>query len=307
MAEPEPISLDSLRNPSSLQNSGVLQPHPEHGRVIPVPSAAGSNGHGHGHAHAHGPAGTALSPTHAQGGVIMQLKGSSPTAGVPVGRHSPPVEAVRQPYTVGEGQVQTRQGASPYRDGDGAEGGGPGADAGASTDTLTLTDRDRGQDSEPAASESAGRARNHRRVPTSSDDVHLSSSRSRRLVSGYLFGSPTADGTAPLPASNGPLAGDIARPLLSTRPSTSTSVYGDPHDPNFDALDDRLNGLGDGEADLDTTAVQAENGGSERYMRKEEEYRFPSHRLKRRMKDESKIPLVIGGSEGGRAGCGLSR
>jgi hypothetical protein len=70
---------------------------------------------------------------------------------------------------------------------------------------------------------------------------------------------------------------------LSTPQSSSTSIYGDPSDPEYD---DRLNGLRDGEADLDETAVQAEGGGSEAYMRKEANYSFPSHRLKRKMKGE---------------------
>lgn len=57
--------------------------------------------------------------------------------------------------------------------------------------------------------------------------------------------------------------------------------------------DDALMGFQDGEADADerARAVQAEHGGSQAYMRKEEgeagEYRFPTHRLKRQMKGES--------------------
>jgi hypothetical protein len=76
---------------------------------------------------------------------------------------------------------------------------------------------------------------------------------------------------------------------------------------------DALNGLNDGEADLDESAPQA-NFGSEAYMRGVEgvEYQFPRHRLRRSMKgeldvddemigltsglDESKIPVVIGKS-----------
>ncbi|WWC73027.1 nicotinate (nicotinamide) nucleotide adenylyltransferase [Kwoniella pini CBS 10737] len=57
--------------------------------------------------------------------------------------------------------------------------------------------------------------------------------------------------------------------------------------------DDALSGLNDGEADLDLSAPQAEDGGSGAYLRGEVEYSFPRHRLRKTMKDESKIPLVI--------------
>ncbi|WRT69137.1 nicotinate (nicotinamide) nucleotide adenylyltransferase [Kwoniella shivajii] len=56
---------------------------------------------------------------------------------------------------------------------------------------------------------------------------------------------------------------------------------------------DALNGLNDGEADLDTSAPQATDGGSGAYLRGEVDYSFPRHRLRKTMKDESKIPLVI--------------
>lgn len=62
---------------------------------------------------------------------------------------------------------------------------------------------------------------------------------------------------------------------------------------------DRLNGLHDGEADRED-GVDAAGWGSEAFLRKEPgeagQYRFPKHRLRTTMKDESKIPLVIGTS-----------
>lgn len=56
---------------------------------------------------------------------------------------------------------------------------------------------------------------------------------------------------------------------------------------------DRLNGMGDGEADLDETAPQGP-GGTEEYLNGQRAYSFPKHRLRTTMKDESKIPVVIG-------------
>lgn len=154
------------------------------------------------------------------------------------------------------------------------------------------------------------------RVPTSEDDISLSSMRSRRLLSGYLFGNPPtpddsarakeqgipADGAAsPLTAKyNLDLSADIPQP-----PSTPSTVVSG-HEEEIEAArlspstgeepienDDALMGFQDGEADADerARAVQAEHGGSQGYMRKEEgeagEYRFPTHRLKRHMKGES--------------------
>jgi nicotinamide mononucleotide adenylyltransferase len=58
---------------------------------------------------------------------------------------------------------------------------------------------------------------------------------------------------------------------------------------------DRLNGMGDGEADLDETAPQGP-GGTEEYLNGQRAYSFPKHRLRTTMKDESKIPVVIGES-----------
>ncbi|OCF56387.1 nicotinate (nicotinamide) nucleotide adenylyltransferase [Kwoniella mangroviensis CBS 10435] len=56
---------------------------------------------------------------------------------------------------------------------------------------------------------------------------------------------------------------------------------------------DPLDGLNDGEADLDLSAPQATDGGSGAYLRGEVDYSLPRHRLRKTMKDESKIPLVI--------------
>ncbi|GHJ88418.1 hypothetical protein NliqN6_4820 [Naganishia liquefaciens] len=180
------------------------------------------------------------------------------------------------------------------------------------------------------------------RVPTSQDDVSLSSLRSRRLLSGYLFGSPGIDPASTPGKEN---EGDSARATApaATRPTDptldvphppptpSTVVSGQEEEAEAEAeeeeeeeieasggggggggmspsaeeehpltgTDDALDGFLDGEADADdrATAVQAEHGGSQGYMRNEPgaagEYHFPTHRLKRRMKDENKIPIVI--------------
>ncbi|WWD21340.1 nicotinate (nicotinamide) nucleotide adenylyltransferase [Kwoniella shandongensis] len=72
-------------------------------------------------------------------------------------------------------------------------------------------------------------------------------------------------------------------------PTTSTAGANHRDDAGYDALD----GRNDGEADLDESAPQAEGGGSEAYLQGKGEYEFPRHRLRRTMKDESKIPLVI--------------
>lgn len=59
---------------------------------------------------------------------------------------------------------------------------------------------------------------------------------------------------------------------------------------------DRLNGLNDGEADLDESAPQAEGDGSEAYLRGVQgpsgEYHFPTHRLRTTMK--GKLVLLQG-------------
>lgn len=166
------------------------------------------------------------------------------------------------------------------------------------------------------------------RVPTSQDDVSLSSLRSRRLLSGYLFGSPQIDSATPT-REDGDSARAAAAAAVSPRaarhdadipldvpphppPTPSTVVSGQEEEiideaagrispsteeeNTFAATDDALDGFLDGEADADdrATAVQAEHGGSQGYMRNEPgaagEYRFPTHRLKRKMK---------GGSTGG--------
>lgn len=134
------------------------------------------------------------------------------------------------------------------------------------------------------------------------DDDSVSSMRSRRLVSGYLFGNPPSpgsrdahlqdEGTARPEASRSPtemsLSGldDQIRTAASSRPvSPGRNAHYD-HD---------LNGVRDGEADADDRARLKVGRDSAAYMRHEQhaEYHFPQHRLKRRMKDESKIPLVI--------------
>ncbi|WVQ73596.1 nicotinate (nicotinamide) nucleotide adenylyltransferase [Cryptococcus sp. DSM 104548] len=56
---------------------------------------------------------------------------------------------------------------------------------------------------------------------------------------------------------------------------------------------DALEGRNDGEADLDLSAPQAEGGGSGAYLAGKAPYSFPRHRLRTRMHDESKIPVVI--------------
>ncbi|KAK8844004.1 nicotinate (nicotinamide) nucleotide adenylyltransferase [Kwoniella newhampshirensis] len=209
-------------------------------------------------------------------------------------------------------------------------------------------------------------------------DEHLSSSRSRRLLSGYMFGNPPSpirigpnadkdplasldlvaesvavdigeiESTDPMssrrfspqlegpryPLTTPPLLDDDSPPLSeafksysspdasstpavatgssqpqrpglsldhTAQPAGSVSLNDTPQpiatgaganhrdDTGYDALD----GRNDGEADLDESAPQAEGGGSEAYLQGKGEYDFPRHRLRRTMKDESKIPLVI--------------
>ncbi|OCF35637.1 nicotinate (nicotinamide) nucleotide adenylyltransferase [Kwoniella heveanensis CBS 569] len=213
------------------------------------------------------------------------------------------------------------------------------------------------------------------RMPTFSSDEHLSSSRSRRLVSGYLFGNPPSPvGTKDIPAdmakavqalqaakAPAAAAGDAARDSKTTSPRPSPNSedegryplptppiqdrdspplsapyksYSSPNPNNALALEqstqalgavslndgpetgaklndggavmagsaritgtdtgyDALEGRNDGEADLDLSAPQAEGGGSGAYLRGEAAYEFPRHRLRKTMRDESKIPLVI--------------
>jgi len=200
----------------------------------------------------------------------------------------------------------------------------------------------------------------HRREPTSSADDVLSTSRSRRLLSGYLFGNPpsphetddsTTTGTTS--ALGQPIAPQV--PALDerhssptrgppnptapsqTRDSTPVSTVSsspdlpesgnltarmadhtldDPSDAPADASAstaesrrrrqsrardreigyDALSGLNDGEADADENAPQA-NFGTRPYLLGEEgpsgEYRFPRHRLRTRMKGESRALGVM--------------
>ncbi|KAK4688350.1 nicotinamide mononucleotide adenylyltransferase, partial [Tremellales sp. Uapishka_1] len=169
------------------------------------------------------------------------------------------------------------------------------------------------------------------------DDIPLSPVRSRRLVSGYLFGNPPSPLTnteitinrllTPPPPLISPSLKDDSPPLTEytsvssgiaspSRPTqTETNLEHEPlnmpeaaeaeettrtkprarssksrdREIGFDAL----SGLNDGEADLDKNAPQAEGNGTEGYLKGMDEYNFPRHRLRKTMKDESKIPLVI--------------
>lgn len=207
-------------------------------------------------------------------------------------------------------------------------------------------------------------------APTTLDD-ELSSSRSRRLISGYLFGNPPSptgacpeisgvtaashtstaeesrdpmmsrrfsptlerardvdrrmadeldsppltegsqidprdalemDSTPPPPSSespkpadsdlvsmNEPLSSNIGAGALEGRGKRRMSERTRKQETGYDALE----GRNDGEADLDLSAPQAEGGGSGAYLAGKAEYRFPRHRLRTKMHDESKIPLVI--------------
>jgi nicotinamide mononucleotide adenylyltransferase len=158
------------------------------------------------------------------------------------------------------------------------------------------------------------------------EDEQTSSSRSKRLLSGYIFGNPPTpaavsderrgmsgiletvppprDGrertpTPPETTSDSPPVTEP--PTAQPSPSTSAASLGDSPRGNQqmaslakrrssksrdrDTGYDALNGLNDGEADLDESAPPAVFG-SEAYMRGVEgvEYRFPRHRLRRGMK-----------------------
>ena len=171
------------------------------------------------------------------------------------------------------------------------------------------------------------------RVKTNSDDENMSSSRSRRLLTGYLLGDPRS-----APADSGPLSPNATPEFHVRNPtppeendtyhsgpldSPPVSVVPDDEDesstsaiqrmarmriqgkkPRQDSMVrdketgyDRLNGLNDGEADLDESAPQAEGDGSEAYLRGEGgpsgEYHFPTHRLRTTMKGESQISQSI--------------
>lgn len=152
------------------------------------------------------------------------------------------------------------------------------------------------------------------------DDEQLSSSRSRRLVSGYLFGNPPSPvggrpGNAPLleaGASQPPTpVRDDSPPLTeptSTEPEQEVPVHEQLRELDIsksslanrreskssskerDTAFDALNGLNDGEADLDESAPPAE-GSTEAFLQGVQgeagEYRFPRHRLRTTMKGES--------------------
>ncbi|ORY33081.1 hypothetical protein BCR39DRAFT_521073 [Naematelia encephala] len=162
----------------------------------------------------------------------------------------------------------------------------------------------------------------HREV--SNTDENISLSRSRRLVSGYMFGNPPSpvDSRPPSTAEElyhtPPSLGRDSPPLVDPR-TTQVSPTESEEAP-FDVEEtigegsaqlsrkkseksrdretgyDALNGLNDGEADLDESAPQAE-GSTEAYLRgaggEAGQYGFPRHRLRTTMKDESKIPIVI--------------
>ncbi|ORX39194.1 hypothetical protein BD324DRAFT_577253 [Kockovaella imperatae] len=173
----------------------------------------------------------------------------------------------------------------------------------------------------------------HSRIPTDPSDEALSTSRSRRLMSGYIFGNPPSpDNTtrhamysnlvnerhptpplrdlqgrdspplseftapsSPTTAGEGMDSAAAAASLAKLKMSTEAPGGGDDGLPRTDTYDP-LTGLNDGEADLDESAPQAAFTTAE-YMKGEDteagKYRFPRHRLRKTMKDETKIPLVI--------------
>ena len=152
-------------------------------------------------------------------------------------------------------------------------------------------------------------------IPSPDADEDLSSSRSRRLVSGYRFGNPPSPSTTRRSSPNEDvvqpsLAGD-SPPLTETfdkvnlatpRPDsiailqdsglTMFGSQGGYQRPSSRSRDrdtgyDALNGLNDGEADLDENAPQAAFG-TEAYLKGDGGeggvYRFPRHRLRKTMK-----------------------
>ena len=196
------------------------------------------------------------------------------------------------------------------------------------------------------------------KTPGALEDEVLSTSRSRRLVSGYLFGNPPSPHDS-VPSSptrrNGGDGGIIGVSPRQSTPSTPSQAYDSPDlsrsspapvvlgsDPHLSLAQIRiqdgpggpggqesgsgtgvsgksggvrvtgekstskpmdrrkettgyealLNGLNDGEADLDESAPQAAFS-TENYMKGVEgpagEYQFPSHRLRRAMKGESRL------------------
>ncbi|ODN81102.1 nicotinate (nicotinamide) nucleotide adenylyltransferase [Cryptococcus amylolentus CBS 6039] len=89
---------------------------------------------------------------------------------------------------------------------------------------------------------------------------------------------------------NEPLGADAgAGPGLAPRVAARKSERSRKAETGYDALE----GRNDGEADLDLSAPQAEGGGSGAYLAGKAPYSFPRHRLRTKMHDESKIPVVI--------------
>ena len=199
----------------------------------------------------------------------------------------------------------------------------------------------KGFDTPSIAHRGSGSAGGHHRIPTDPSDEALSTSRSRRLVSGYIFGNPPSPVRGQHASVNGLLEADedVHRhptPPLSelqgrdSPPLSEFTAPSSPSDPSAamgkmriapdqppdtavpevvpgqqpesslrrnDATYDALTGLNDGEADLDESAPQAAFTTTE-YLQGDDgeagKYRFPRHRLRKTMKDETKIPLVIG-------------
>ncbi|CAK9781713.1 unnamed protein product [Cutaneotrichosporon oleaginosum] len=167
----------------------------------------------------------------------------------------------------------------------------------------------------------------------SAGDEEAGRARSRRLVSGYRFGNPPSplvvnNGLAQSATYGAYTEGeevtlDVERETLEsdspplTEPDES-ALDPEPHlHPDLEVEGkqtamrrrserqsnrgavwgmDTLVGLNDGEADADDRAPKSEHP-TQAYLRGEGGeagmYRFPRHRLKSRMKDETKIPLVI--------------
>lgn len=137
------------------------------------------------------------------------------------------------------------------------------------------------------------------------DDAELSSRRSRRLVTGYRLGNPpdspnnvrvaggldddavSRDSDSPPLTVNSELEDDLITPGV---PRGAVPTQGRRRSERASGFD--LAGLHDGEADADHRAPRAPVE-SAAYLRGESDYSFPRHRLRRTMKDEGKIPLVI--------------
>lgn len=164
----------------------------------------------------------------------------------------------------------------------------------------------------------------HQRIPTSSEDENLSSSRSRRLVSGYMFGnppsplgtresSPSNNTTPPTDVGDSPPLSEPSPGLVDSAPQPDpvgmlqglanmaiSNIEGMAKRKSSKSRDrdngyDALNGLNDGEADLDESAPQAAFS-AEAYLKGDggeaSAYRFPNHRLRRTMKGESSLHII---------------